>query len=89
MFGTTMALGLVQIVIDGTYCAVVVLLASRVRRWLSRVAVRRRLERILATLIGLGMDLASAARCAQFAHARIPELRASVDSTIALVVGLG
>jgi threonine/homoserine/homoserine lactone efflux protein len=34
-----------------------------VRRWLSRVAVRRRLERILGTtLIGLGVDLAAATR---------------------------
>jgi threonine/homoserine/homoserine lactone efflux protein len=63
VFGTTMALGLVQVVIDGTYCAVVVLLASRARRWLSRVAVRRRLERVLGTtLIALGVDLAAATR---------------------------
>jgi threonine/homoserine/homoserine lactone efflux protein len=51
------------VVIDGTYCAVVVLLASRARRWLSRVAVRRRLEGILGTtLIALGIDLAAATR---------------------------
>ncbi len=63
VFGTTVALGLVQIVIDGTYCALVVLLASRARRWLSRAAVRRRLERALgATLIALGLDLAAATR---------------------------
>jgi threonine/homoserine/homoserine lactone efflux protein len=63
VFGTTVALGLVQIVIDGSYCAVVVLLASRARRWLSRAAVRRRMERVLgATLIGLGIDLAAATR---------------------------
>jgi threonine/homoserine/homoserine lactone efflux protein len=63
VFGTTVALGVVQIVIDGTYCAVVVLLASRARRWLSRAAVRRRMERVLgATLIGLGIDLAAATR---------------------------
>jgi threonine/homoserine/homoserine lactone efflux protein len=59
----TMALGLVQVVIDGTYCAVVVLLASCARRWLSSVALRHRLERILGTtLIGLGVDLAAATR---------------------------
>jgi len=47
----------------GTYCVVVVLLASRARRWLSRVAVRRRLERVLGTtLIALGLDLAAATR---------------------------
>jgi threonine/homoserine/homoserine lactone efflux protein len=33
------------------------------RHWLSRVAVRRRLERILgATLVALGIDLAAASR---------------------------
>jgi threonine/homoserine/homoserine lactone efflux protein len=63
VFGTTVALGLAQIVIDGSYCAVVVLLASRARGWLSRAAVRRRMERVLgATLIGLGIDLAAATR---------------------------
>jgi threonine/homoserine/homoserine lactone efflux protein len=63
VFGTTAALGLVQVVIDGTYCAVVVLLASRARRWPSRAAVRRRLERVLGTtLIALGLDLAAATR---------------------------
>ena len=40
VFGTTVALGLVQIAIDTTYCTVVVLLAARARRWLSRAAVR-------------------------------------------------
>ena len=63
VFGTTAVLAAVQVVIDGSYCAVVVLLASRARRWLSRVAVRRRLERVLgATLVALGIDLAAAAR---------------------------
>ncbi|HXL16395.1 MAG TPA: hypothetical protein VN961_02615 [Streptosporangiaceae bacterium] len=39
----------------------IVLLASRARSWLSRVAVRRRLERVLgATLVALGIDLAAA-----------------------------
>ena len=41
----------------------VVLLASRARSWLSRAAVRRRLERVLgATLVALGIDLAAASR---------------------------
>jgi threonine/homoserine/homoserine lactone efflux protein len=63
VFGTTVALGLVQIVLDGSYCAAVVLLASRARNWLSRAAIRRRMERVLgATLIGLGIDLAAATR---------------------------
>ena len=63
LLGTTAALAAVQIVIDGSYCVIVVLLASRARHWLSRVAVRRRLERVLgATLVALGIDLAAASR---------------------------
>ena len=63
VFGTTAALAAVQIAIDGSYCVIVVLLASRARRWLSRDAVRRRLERVLgATLVALGIDLAVASR---------------------------
>jgi threonine/homoserine/homoserine lactone efflux protein len=62
VFGTTVALATVQIVIDTSYCVLVVLLASRARRWLSRAAVRRRLERVLgATLVALGIDLAAGA----------------------------
>jgi threonine/homoserine/homoserine lactone efflux protein len=62
VFGTTVALVTVQIVIDTSYCVLVVLLASRARRWLSRAAVRRRLERVLgATLVALGIDLAAGA----------------------------
>jgi threonine/homoserine/homoserine lactone efflux protein len=63
VLGTTATLAAVQVVIDSTYCAIVVLLASRARRWLSRVTVRRRLERVLgATLVALGIDLAAATR---------------------------
>ena len=63
LLGTTAVLAAVQIVIDGSYCVIVVLLASRARHWLSRVAVRRRLERVLgATLVALGIDLAAASR---------------------------
>jgi threonine/homoserine/homoserine lactone efflux protein len=63
VFGTTVALASVQLVLDTTYCVGIVLLASRARRWLSRAAIRRRLERILgATLIALGIDLAAASR---------------------------
>lgn len=63
VLGTTAMLAAAQVVIDGGYCVVVVLLASRARRWLSRAAVRRRLERVLgATLVALGIDLAAAAR---------------------------
>ena len=63
VFGTAVVLAAIQVVIDTSYCAGVVLLASRARAWLSRAKVRRRLERALgATLIGLGIDLAAAAR---------------------------
>jgi len=63
VFGTTVALASVQLVLDSTYCVLVVLLASRARRWLSRAAIRRRLERVLgATLVALGIDLAAASR---------------------------
>src|SRR5499427_4070364 len=37
VFGTTVALAFVQLVLDSTYCVLVVLLASRARRWLSRI----------------------------------------------------
>ena len=67
VFGTTLALACVQLVIDTTYCVGIVLLASRARRWLSRATIRRRLERALgATLIALGLDLAAATRCTPF-----------------------
>jgi threonine/homoserine/homoserine lactone efflux protein len=64
VFGTAVMLATIQVlVIDGPYCAMIVLLASRARNWLSRVPIRRRLERVLgATLVGLGIDLAAAAR---------------------------
>jgi threonine/homoserine/homoserine lactone efflux protein len=63
VFSTTLALASVQLVIDTTYCVGIVLLASRARHWLSRAAIRRRLERALgAALIALGIDLAAATR---------------------------
>ncbi len=52
-------LAAVQVLIDGAWCVAVVLLASRAREWLSRAAIRRRLERALgAILVGLGVQLA-------------------------------
>jgi threonine/homoserine/homoserine lactone efflux protein len=64
VFGAAVILAAIQVVvIDAPYCAMIVLLASRARNWLSRAAIRRRLERVLgATLVGLGLDLAAAAR---------------------------
>jgi threonine/homoserine/homoserine lactone efflux protein len=64
VLGMAVTLAAIQVVvIDGPYCAMVVLLASRARNWLSRAAIRRRLERVLgATLVCLGIDLAAAIR---------------------------
>jgi len=64
VLGTAITLAAIQVVvIDGPYCIMIVLLASRARNWLSRTAIRRRLERVLgATLVGLGIELASATR---------------------------
>ena len=64
VLGTAVTLAAIQVVvIDGPYCAIVVLLASRARNWLSRAAIRRRLERVLgATMVCLGIDLVAASR---------------------------
>lgn len=64
VLGAAAALAAIQVlVIDGPYCAMIVLLASRARNWLSRATVRRRMERVLgATLVCLGIDLAAATR---------------------------
>jgi threonine/homoserine/homoserine lactone efflux protein len=63
VFATSVVLALIQVVIDTTYCAVLVLLASRVRPWLSRIVVRRYPERILGTiLMALGVQLAAESR---------------------------
>jgi threonine/homoserine/homoserine lactone efflux protein len=64
VLGAAVALAAIQVlVIDAPYCAMIVLLASRARNWLSRATIRRRLERALgATLVCLGIDLAVATR---------------------------
>jgi len=63
VFGTAALLATIQVIFDGAYCAMIVLLAARARTWLSRATIRRRLERALgATLVGLGIDLAASAR---------------------------
>jgi threonine/homoserine/homoserine lactone efflux protein len=64
VLGPAAALAAIQVlVIDAPYCAMIVLLASRARNWLSRATVRRRMERALgATLVCLGIDLAASAR---------------------------
>lgn len=51
------------VVIDTPYCAGVVLLADRIRPWLSRASIRRRMERALgAVLVALGIELAATSR---------------------------
>src|SRR5215469_3441995 len=63
LLGAAIALATIQVIIDGPYCAGIVLLAAKAGGWLSRTKVRRRLERILGTtLIGLGIDLAASTR---------------------------
>lgn len=63
VLATTVALAAIQVVIDAAYCSALVLLASRVRPWLARAAVRRRLERVLGTvLVALGIQLAAETR---------------------------
>jgi threonine/homoserine/homoserine lactone efflux protein len=60
VFATSVVLATFQVVLDTTYCAGIVLLAMRVRPWLSRVSVRRYLERFLGTiLVALGVQLAA------------------------------
>jgi threonine/homoserine/homoserine lactone efflux protein len=49
--------------IDAPYCAGIVLLADRIRPWLSRAEIRRRMERALgAVLVALGIELAVSTR---------------------------
>jgi threonine/homoserine/homoserine lactone efflux protein len=64
VLGAAATLAAIQVlVIDAPYCAMIVLLASRARNWLSRATIRRRMERVLgAMLVCLGIDLAAATR---------------------------
>lgn len=53
----------IQLVIDTSWCVGIVLLADRARTALSRVRVRRRIERTMGgLLVGLGLGLAADAR---------------------------
>jgi threonine/homoserine/homoserine lactone efflux protein len=63
VLATTLALATFQVlVIDGPYCVGIVLLADRIRPWLSRAEIRRRMERVLgAVLVALGIELAATA----------------------------
>jgi threonine/homoserine/homoserine lactone efflux protein len=61
VLATTLVLATFQVVvIDAPYCAGIVLLADRIRPWLSRAEICRRLERVLgAVLVALGIELAA------------------------------
>ncbi len=54
-----LALAVIQVTLDTVWCVGIVLLADRARPLLQRAAVRRRIERLLGTvLIALGIELA-------------------------------
>jgi threonine/homoserine/homoserine lactone efflux protein len=56
---TVIVLATIQVILDTGWCAGVVLAASRARRWLSRITIRRRIERTLGVvLVALGIELA-------------------------------
>jgi threonine/homoserine/homoserine lactone efflux protein len=60
---TLFVLAVIQLVLDTTWCAGVVLAADRARDVLGRTHIRRRIERFFGTaLIGLGVGLAADAR---------------------------
>ncbi|MDG5482166.1 LysE family translocator [Mycolicibacterium gadium] len=60
---TLLVLAVVQLVLDTTWCAGVVLAADRARNVLGRAHIRRRIERVMgAALVGLGLGLAADAR---------------------------
>jgi threonine/homoserine/homoserine lactone efflux protein len=60
---TLFVLAVIQLVLDTTWCAGVVLAADRARDVLGRNHIRRRVERVFgAALIGLGVGLAADAR---------------------------
>jgi len=60
---TLFVLAVIQLVLDTTWCAGVVLAADRARDMLGRAHIRRRIERTFgAALIGLGVGLAADAR---------------------------
>ncbi|MEO3760630.1 hypothetical protein ABGB19_20385 [Mycobacterium sp. B14F4] len=60
---TLLVLAVIQLVIDTAWCAGVVLAATRARELLSRMPIRRRIERAMgAILVAMGVGLAAEAR---------------------------
>ena len=59
LLGIVLALAAIQVTLDTVWCLGIVLLADRARPLLQRVAIRRRIERVLgAVLVALGIELA-------------------------------
>jgi threonine/homoserine/homoserine lactone efflux protein len=59
LLGIVLALAAIQVTLDTVWCLGIVLLADRARPLLQRVAIRRRIERVLgAVLVALGIGLA-------------------------------
>jgi threonine/homoserine/homoserine lactone efflux protein len=55
---TLLALAVIQLVVDTSWCVGVVLAAHRARNILGRVHIRRRIERVMgAALVALGVGL--------------------------------
>ncbi|SEH80219.1 Threonine/homoserine/homoserine lactone efflux protein [Mycolicibacterium rutilum] len=60
---TLLVLALIQLVVDTSWCAAVVLVAARARDMLRQNHIRRRMERVMgAILMALGLGLAADAR---------------------------
>jgi threonine/homoserine/homoserine lactone efflux protein len=58
LLGIVLALAAIQVTLDTVWCLGIVLLADRARPLLQRVAIRRRIERVLgAVLVALGIEL--------------------------------
>jgi threonine/homoserine/homoserine lactone efflux protein len=58
LLGIVLALAAIQVMLDTVWCLGIVLLADRARPLLQRVAIRRRIERMLgAVLVALGIEL--------------------------------
>ncbi len=58
LLGIVLALAVIQVTLDTVWCLGIVLLADRARPLLQRVAIRRRIERVLgAVLVALGIEL--------------------------------
>jgi threonine/homoserine/homoserine lactone efflux protein len=59
LVGIVLALAAIQVTFDTLWCLGIVLLADRARPLLHRVAIRRRIERVLgAVLVAVGIELA-------------------------------